>query len=108
PNAAARFEAEFHPDLVGRLLDDLLTINNTDETKSREIEPTQLQIVCDTLWQNRTSNTILLSEYLTDADELDAINPAQRILDQRLEAELSNIETDEDLLLLDRLLPLLR
>lgn len=102
------FGYRFDPKLITRLIDDLIVTGKSDEYQGEEIEPTQLQIVCDTIWQKKTSNLIIPNDYLKLGDEGLESNIAQQILDQRLENELAGIEDDTELQLLDKLLPLLR
>lgn len=105
---AAFFKCKFETNVVTRLIDDLMVSSQSDDFPGEEIEPTQLQIVCDTVWQNKSGNVITWNDYLKLGDESLETNIAQQILDQRLESELAGIQDDAELQLLDRLLPLLR
>lgn len=112
---AAQFNCEIEGALVNRLTVDLLKINKVNARQDAEngatgdeIEPTQLQIVCDTLWQKRSRQKITLTDYLKLNKGDEGSNIAQQILDQRLEEEFAGIKDDGQLKLLDRLLPLLR
>lgn len=100
---AGHFDCEIEDALISRLIKDLFECNTGRHTGA-EIEPTQLQIVCDTLWQARTGNKITLDDYF-DLGGGDKQNIAQRILDGRLEKEFEKIQQDEQLKLLERILP---
>lgn len=104
-----KFGVTVNDDLTRQVIHDL----SDDDGK---IEPTQLQIVCDTLWdeterERRNSSNgfqISLSHYLKLGRGQQSSNIAIQILFQRLEERFENIETAEEFKLLDRLLPELR
>lgn len=86
--------------LVVRLTRDLF--KSHDE---QEIEPAQLQIVCDTLWRKKSGGHIRLENYLGFGVEGGNTNIARQITNQRLEEELMRIKEEEHLKLFERLLP---
>ena len=89
--------------LVEQLLKDL------PDPNTNEIEPAQLQIVCDTLWwEKRDPAWITLEDYRALAQEEGGANIALQILNRRLARSLSKLKTREDLDLLENVLPLLR
>jgi hypothetical protein len=97
---AEKFGVTIEDALVDKLISDL-SDNGT-------VEPAQLQIICDALWREREHGLIRLSHYLkSDWHEGDS-NIARQILYRRLEHEFDKIETEEQLRLLNRLLPQLR
>jgi hypothetical protein len=97
------------PDLVTVLLSDLAHTGRTPAaaTPTPRIEPAQLQIVCDTLWANRQGSRLTLEEYNSLATRREG-SVAQQILERRLEKNFEQLESEEQLQLLERLLPLLR
>jgi hypothetical protein len=97
--------------LVNQLLSDLLAI------EKRGIVPAHLQILCHTLWEHRTSPQITKDDYeslrRSNVDKNitktgDEQNVAKEIIDHHFEQIFSAIETDAQLGVLERLLPLLR
>lgn len=86
--------------LVVRLTHDLF--KNQDE---KEIEPAQLQIVCDTLWRKESGGRIRLEDYLSFVVEGGDSNIARQITNQRLEEELMRIKEEAHLKLFEKLLP---
>jgi hypothetical protein len=80
------------PILTDRLLADL--------PRGGRIEPVRLQIVCDSLWNERSEDSITLESY-------QRLGGAQSILDKRLVDDLRSLD-DADLRLIERLLPELR
>jgi hypothetical protein len=98
---AASFGVAVEPRLIDRVTRDLFL-------KDRGIEPAQLQIVCDTLWKHHTGSLISFEDYRTLSQEKGRVNIAKQILDQHFENIFNTIETDNQLSLLERLLPLLR
>lgn len=98
---ARAFGVQIAPDLVERLLHDL------SAGTTAEIEPAQLQIVCDTLWDCRQDGEIGLAQYEALGREGRG-NVAEQVLFDRLERVFAAIETPEELDLLARLLPHLR
>jgi len=64
------------------------------------IEPVRLQIICDSLWNERSEGSIILESY-------QRLGGAQHILDKRLVDDLRSLG-DADLRLIERLLPELR
>jgi hypothetical protein len=105
---AQRFGIEVTDEVVERLIDDL-----SDNGKT-EIEPAQLQIVCDTLWWSGDGDSITLKDY-ERLGQLDGVaggaasakkeSIARRILFKRLRREFEEIKDDEQLRLLYALLP---
>jgi hypothetical protein len=87
---AARFETEIDDNLVERLILEL--------GEGRSIEPAQLQIVCDTLWMQRTDGLLRLGDY-------ERLGGAKQILDRRLGDDLDENLDDGQLQLFERLLP---
>jgi AAA+ ATPase superfamily predicted ATPase len=79
----------FDPVLTERLLVDL--------SDQDGIEPVRLQVICDSLWNQRTGNSITLGSY-------ERLGGAYRILDKRLEDGIRSL-SDANLHLLERLLP---
>jgi hypothetical protein len=100
-------EGVYAPDLVERLIKELVeTGRSVAGTPSPgEIEPAQLQIVCDTLWHAHGNGVVTVADYESLADPGRREPVAQQILDRRLVAEFEKLETREELELLDRLLP---
>lgn len=105
---AEKFEVTVADDVVERLIADL-----SDNGKT-EIEPAQLQIVCDTLWWGGVGDSITLTDYerLGKLDDAAGAAPgaqresiARRILFKRLGREFEEIKDDEQLQLLYALLP---
>jgi len=103
---AKKFGIEVEDEVVDRLIADL-----SDNGKT-EIEPAQLQIVCDTLWWSGDGDSITLEDYvrLGKLDGEAAVAPgkgsiARRILFKRLGREFEEIKDDEQLQLLYALLP---
>lgn len=90
---AKKFGINIEESLVNRLIKDL-SVNN-------KIEPARLQVVCDTLWKNRKYGEILLSDY-------EKLGDAERIFDQRIEEDIDRNLNDEQLVLFEKLLPVLR
>ena len=76
---ARKFETEIEEDLVEHLIRDL--------AEGGMIEPARLQIVCDTLWRERSDRRILLADY-------ERLGGAERILDRRLEEDIDKGSSD--------------
>ncbi|HJQ71738.1 MAG TPA: SIR2 family protein [Blastocatellia bacterium] len=93
---AKAYGVEIEKDLVEKLL--------TDLSEDGLIEPTQLQIVCDTLWGKVTDKRIKLSDYLSFGAQ-GGRQAARQILNQRMEEEFYKIDDEEQLRLLEGLLP---
>ena len=94
---AAVMGARIDADVVERILDDLV--------ERDRIEPAQLQIVADSLWRRKTGNVISLRDYLGLSEHETAGNTAHVLLRRRLEEQLSAIESESVLELIQRLLP---
>jgi hypothetical protein len=109
--------------LVERLIIDLSRNSELEEVDGHaagdevEIDPTHLQIVCDTLWRKRAndsawaahgSRAITLDDYLTLGQGMRHTNPARQILNQRLAEQFEKLSNENELDLLERLLPKLR
>jgi hypothetical protein len=100
---------QIEDELVDHVLNDL--------SRNGSIEPAQLQILCDTLWRSwseeragsRLAGPLRISEqdYLKLGPDTGP-NVARQVLSRRLEQEFERLETQEQLELLERLLPLLR
>jgi hypothetical protein len=87
---ARKFEAEIEEELVERLILDL--------AEGGRIEPTRLQIVCDTLWRERADGRILLADY-------ERLGGAEQILNRRLEEDIGKKLKPGQLQLFEKLLP---
>ncbi|HJR81728.1 MAG TPA: SIR2 family protein [Anaerolineales bacterium] len=87
---ARRFDTPVEESLVDRLIQDL--------QQGGRIEPARLQIVCDTLWQQRSDSGMLLADY-------ERLGGSERILDRRLMQDITASFDDEMLELLEKLLP---
>ena len=98
PAAASPFGSHVEPQLVRRIVDELTTIGLSIPGTSPEtpIEPAQLQMVCDTIWRERSDGDLTLESYLAlgrpERDEC-----AQQILDQRLVEEFEQLESEREL-----------
>ena len=97
---AEKFGVIIEDKLVDKLIADL--------SDNGMVEPAQLQIICDALWREREHDQIKLSHYQKSGWQLGEANIARQILYRRLEDEFEKIETEEQLRLLNRLLPQLR
>ena len=112
-------------DLVKQLIADLSKNQETDPGEQFsveagddiEIDPTQLQIVCDTLWQRKVRDEkwraaeqkkISLNDYFPSGNGASQGNTARQILNQRLAECFEAITSEKELNLLERLLPKLR
>jgi Novel STAND NTPase 1/SIR2-like domain len=104
---AAAFETTVEPDLLATVVRDLTAIGLAlpGTNSATPIEPAQLQIVCDTIWRERTNGRLKLEHYLALGDPARGDNTAQQILDQRLVEEFEQLQTKRELELLWRLLP---
>jgi hypothetical protein len=100
------FGTEFEPALVDRLIADL-SRRFAESGDPGVIQPAQLQIVCDRLWQTRRNETISLEQYLSFAQE-GGLNIAEQILYNRFEQSFSDLSSADDFELLARILPELR
>jgi DNA-binding transcriptional ArsR family regulator len=87
------FGAEIERDLPTKIVDDL--------RNERGVEPARLQIVCDTLWRTKIDNKMTVAAY-------DTLGGADRIVEKRLQEDIDNNFDDEQLRLLEKLLPELR
>src|SRR6185295_16738910 len=103
------FQTHFESDLVERLLRDLSENieGEVDTVTEGEIEPAQLQIVCDTLWERHAGSLITLDQYRLLGGGHHG-NIAQQVLYDRLERVFEKIGSPDQLNLLERLLPELR
>jgi hypothetical protein len=99
--AAAR-GVEVEQALADRLIADLTSEDNG------LIEPAQLQIVCDSLWQEQADGRMTLARYRALGEPRDGLNIAGQILNRRLQREFGRIQSREELQLLEKLLPALR
>ncbi|HZF14052.1 MAG TPA: SIR2 family protein [Thermoanaerobaculia bacterium] len=103
------FGTRIAPDLVEQLLRDLSEEARREAwgDSAGEIEPAQLQIVCDTLWEGRAEGEVTLAQYEALGRGRSG-NIAQQVLYNRLEHVFDEIESPGQLALLGRLLPKLR
>jgi hypothetical protein len=106
---ARAFGVTVEPELVDALIRDLTRSGRVvlGATPFKQIEPAQLQIVCDTLWRKRTSDRLTLELY-SSLGTGDAGSIAQQILERRMYDEFVQLKSRAQLDLLARLLPLLR
>lgn len=98
------------PELVTALLHDLAQSGRfVTDTSATQIEPAQLQIVCDTLWpnRNRRQKRLTLEKYHA-LGARPGQSVAQQILQRRLEENFEGLKTESELQLLEKMLPLLR
>ena len=105
------FGTRLDADLVDRMLTDLADHGDgaaPSDLAAGEIEPAQLQIVCDTLWPHRVDDRLTLEHYLGLGREGDDRNISHQVLFRRLEDDFRAIESREQLDLLVCLLPELR
>ncbi len=100
-------EGVFEAELVDRLLEDLAHSGRpvAEAPAACDIEPAQLQIVCDTLWRTRRNGPLTLASYEALGDPRGSGSIAQQILDRRLGEEFERFATREELSLLTQLLP---
>ena len=122
---AAQRNVTITEDLVKQLIHDLSKNQETpsDEQSSVEfeedieIDPTQLQIVCDTLWRRKVGDPnwraaehkeISLDDYSASTNGTRPGNTAREILNQRLAECFEDIISEKELKLLEKLLPKLR
>jgi WD40 repeat protein len=95
---AEKFGTEVEEGLVKLLTSDLLM---PDLVEHGRIEPTLLQIVCDTLWRRKKSDEVIgLGDY-------ERLGRAKGILDRRLEEDIRSLDY-EQLWLFEKLLPELK
>lgn len=87
---AQMFETEIEEILVKHLIDDL--------SEAGRIEPARLQIVCDTLWKEKSNNRILHKDY-------ERLGGATRIIDRRIEKDIDQNLDEKQLRLFEMLLP---
>lgn len=97
---AKEFGVAIEDEVVDRLLADI-SVNN-------EVEPAQLQIICDTLWQKTEGERITLGDYLRLGDPRSTEKITRQVLFRRLEEEFEKIQDERQLQLLYALLPKLR
>lgn len=98
------FDVRLDPDLVEQMLADLAAAADA----GGEIEPAQLQIVCDALWDKVHDGRLTLADYRSLGREGSKENIAQQVLYRRLEDAFQTIESRPKLELLERLLGALR
>jgi hypothetical protein len=98
------FDVRLDADLIEQMLRDLAAASDAGGT----IEPAQLQIVCDALWERQTSGHLSLNDYRSLGDLASRENIAQQVLYRRLEDAFAKIESRTQLELLQQLLPALR
>jgi hypothetical protein len=96
--------------LVERLLDDLTASGRevAGTPSPGDIEPAQLQIVCHTLWRERSDGSLTLADYESLGDAAAAASITRQVLDRRLVEGFEAFTAREDLELLDALLPELK
>jgi hypothetical protein len=97
---AEEFGVTIEDEVINRMLDDI--------TVSGEIEPAQLQIICDTLWRQTKGVKITLDDYVKLGDPLSDEPITRQVLFKRLEGEFEKNLEDDHLHLLYALLPKLR
>jgi SIR2-like domain len=107
---AQAFGVGVEPELVEALIRDLTDSGRTvlGATPFKQIEPAQLQIVCDTLWRRRSGDRLTLELYRALGTEGADGSIAQQILERRLYEEFEQLDSREHLDLLVQLLPLLK
>jgi hypothetical protein len=96
---ALAFGARIDKKLIDRIIRDLM--------QDGQIEPAQLQIVCDSLWKKKDNGRIKLSAYMSLGEDGQQ-NIARQVLNHRIQQEFDQIQSEQQLMLLERLLPLLR
>lgn len=103
-------EGVYAPALVDRLVDELIATGKSvaGTPSPGDIEPAQLQIVCDTLWEAHGNGSVTVEDYESLAAPGHVELVAQQILDRRLVTEFEELRTREELELLDGLLPELK
>lgn len=103
-------EGVYAPQLVDRLIDELVATGKSvaGTPSPGDIEPAQLQIVCDTLWEAHGNGVVTVDDYESLAAPGHPELVAQQILDRRLVTEFEKLRTREELELLDSLLPELK
>ena len=79
-----------------------------DLSRDKEIEPAQLQIVMDTLWEDEEGGLLRYRDYIKYKREEDDTSAVIQIINRSLEKEFYEIEKEEHLKLLEKLLPMLR
>lgn len=94
---AKKFGVEIEENLVKELLKDL--------KKNETIEPARLQIICDTIWKQKEKNQtkIKLANYLKYKQN--GKNPSERIYDSRLKDDIEQNLDDNQIDLLNKLIP---
>ncbi len=97
---AAAFNVEIEDAVVEKILDDL-KING-------EVEPAQLQIVCDTLWRATEGELLITLAHYQQLAKDSTEKIAVQVLYRRLEDEYKKIPTEEELQILYVVLPKLR
>ena len=104
---AAAFGVKVTDEVVDKLISDL--------SQNDEIEPAQLQIVCDTLWNHTEGKEIGLEDYEKLGQKGSSAirvggggNVAKGILLGRIESEFKRIKDEEQIFLLYAILPKLR
>jgi len=102
-------EHAYDPALVDTLLTDLAATSRAAAPipAPGDIEPAQLQIVCDTLWRRSASFPLTLEQYKALGEGTSGEIVAQQILDRRLVQEFEGFDRPQ-LELLSALLPELR
>jgi len=99
----------YEPELVDTLIEELAQTSRalSPTPPPGEIEPAQLQIVCDTLWRQAGNGLITIEDYRRLGDQRRRESVAQQILDRRLVQEFENLDKPQ-LELLGALLPELK
>jgi hypothetical protein len=101
------FGADYEPALVEQLIEDLsATASAEHRSDAALIEPAQLQIVCDLLWEQH-SGSITLEQYRKLGGD-SRRNVAQQVLYERIERAFESLGSAEEFDLLARLLLELR
>jgi hypothetical protein len=102
--AMKRPAEEFGVVIEDEVIDKLLA----DISVNGEIEPAQLQIICDTLWHKTRGERITLADYLSLGGGNSNQPIARQVLYNRLEEEFEKIEEEDHLQVLYALLPKLK
>jgi hypothetical protein len=99
-------EDAYERELVDTLIEELVESSRalSPTPPPGDIEPAQLQIVCDTLWREARNGVITLDDYRRLGEQGHGESVAQQILDRRLVQEFENLDKPQ-LDLLAALLP---
>jgi hypothetical protein len=100
-------EKAYDPDLVDRLIVDLIDAGRAvaGTPSPGDIEPAQLQIVCDTLWRRHNDRALTVHDYEALASPMRSESVAGQILDRRLVEVFEQVGEREELEVVTRILP---